>query len=140
LKELFGLKIEKISIPMINGISVIMPTYNQASFIRRAIASVENQTFTNWELIIINDGCTDETDVFISDFLNNPRIKYLKNDTNMGMGYSLNRGISEAVFDYIAYLPSDDDTLMSKEEYFAMINIHLKPPFSWQTSYKSLRV
>ena len=49
--------------------SVIMPTYNQASFIRRAILSLYKQTYSNWELIIINDGCTDETEIFISDFL-----------------------------------------------------------------------
>jgi glycosyltransferase involved in cell wall biosynthesis len=41
--------------------SVIMPTYNQSAFIRRAILSLQKQTYTNWELIVINDGCTDKT-------------------------------------------------------------------------------
>lgn len=48
--------------------SVIMPTYNQASFIRRAILSLQQQTYSYWELIIINDGCTDEVETFIFDF------------------------------------------------------------------------
>lgn len=58
---------------MINGFSVIMPTFNQASFIRRAIFSLERQTYPNWELIIVNDGCTDETEKFISDYLKHPK-------------------------------------------------------------------
>jgi glycosyltransferase involved in cell wall biosynthesis len=52
-----------------DGISVLMPVYNQASFIRRAIQSLISQTYTDWELIIINDGSTDETELFIADFL-----------------------------------------------------------------------
>lgn len=93
---------------MKNGFSVMMPTYNQASFIRRAILSLQKQTFTNWELIIINDGCTDETEFFISDFLTDSRVKCIKNKNNQGLGYSINRGIDAAEYEYIAYLPSDD--------------------------------
>ncbi len=88
--------------------SVLMPTYNQASFIRRAILSLFKQTYPNWELIIINDGCTDETEMFISDFLEDKRITYIKNESNQGLGYALNRGLEVAKYDYIAYLPSDD--------------------------------
>lgn len=88
--------------------SVLMPTFNQCAFIRRAISSLLQQTYPYWELIIINDGCTDATKDFIADYLNEPRIKYLENDINRGLGYSLNRGIDTASYDYIAYLPSDD--------------------------------
>lgn len=59
---------------MVKGFTVIMPTYNQAAFIRRAILSLQRQTYSNWELIIVNDGCTDETEKFISDFLKDPKI------------------------------------------------------------------
>jgi glycosyltransferase involved in cell wall biosynthesis len=90
------------------GFSVIMPTYNQASFIRRAISSLKRQTYTQWELIIINDGCTDRTEDFISDIISDPQVTYLKNETNQGFGYALNQGLNTAKYDYIAYLPSDD--------------------------------
>ena len=50
---------------MVDGISVIMPTYNQAAFIRRAIFSLLQQTYLHWELVIVNDGSVDDTDVSI---------------------------------------------------------------------------
>ena len=88
--------------------SVIMPTYNHSAFIRRAILSLYKQTYSNWELIIINDGCTDETEMFISDFLDDERIVYIKNENNRGLGHALNQGIRAAKYNLIAYLPSDD--------------------------------
>lgn len=90
------------------SISVIMPTYNQAYFIRRAIISLKQQTYPNWELIIINDGSTDCTDSMIQDFLKEPNFIYIKNKHNQGLGYALNQGLRKAHFEYIAYLPSDD--------------------------------
>ncbi|NDV57151.1 glycosyltransferase family A protein [Bacteroides sp. 519] len=90
------------------GFSVIMPTYNQVTYIRRAIMSLLQQTFKGWELIIINDGCTDDTEEYIQDFLSNQQIIYLKNSRNEGLGYTLNRGLEKAKYNYIAYLPSDD--------------------------------
>ena len=85
-----------------------MPTYNQARFIRNAIYSLLNQTYTQWELIIINDACKDDTEEFISDYLHNPAIKYIKNEINQGLGYSINQGLDIASYSHIAYLPSDD--------------------------------
>lgn len=90
------------------GISVIMPTYNQACFIRNAIRSLLIQTYTKWELIIVNDGSTDNTLSFIEDYLKDSRIIYRQNTHNMGIGYSINVALSMAKYDYIAYLPSDD--------------------------------
>ena len=90
------------------GFSVIMPTYNQCGFIRRAIGSLFKQTFKEWELIIVNDGSTDKTELFLEDYLSCTNIKYLKNDCNVGLGGALNRGLANAAFDRIAYLPSDD--------------------------------
>lgn len=85
-----------------------MPTYNQAGFIRRAILSLFNQSFRDWELIIINDGCDDETERFIADYLRHPQITYIRNPTNMGLGYAINQGLNTAKYGYISYLPSDD--------------------------------
>lgn len=93
---------------MEEGISVIMPTFNQARFIRRAISSLLAQNFEKWELIIINDGCTDETELFISDYLEHPRITYIRNRGNTGLGHAINQGLDMARYGYIAYLPSDD--------------------------------
>ena len=91
-----------------NGFTVIMPTYNQCGFIRRSIVSLMNQTYKEWELIIINDGCTDETEVYLSEYLTHPKIRYIKNDSNMGLGFALNLGLMYAKYEWIAYLPSDD--------------------------------
>jgi glycosyltransferase involved in cell wall biosynthesis len=90
------------------GFSVIMPTYNQAAFIRRAVLSLKKQTYTQWELIIINDGSDDNTDEIIEDIIRESRVKYIKNPINQGLGYAINRGLDIAEYDYIAYLPSDD--------------------------------
>jgi len=91
-----------------NGFSVIMPTYNQSSYIRRAIQSLFSQSYRQWELIIINDGCTDNTEIYLQDYLSDNRIKYLKNEKNKGLGYALNQGLDAAKYKYITYLPSDD--------------------------------
>ncbi len=88
--------------------SVIMPTYNQKGFIRNAIRSLFAQTYKQWELIIVDDGCTDGTKEFICDYLTDPRVTYLRNDKNEGIGYAINRALDVARYDYIAYLPSDD--------------------------------
>lgn len=93
---------------MKTGISVIMPTFNQSGFIRRAIGSLLEQTCKDWELVIINDGCTDKTESVIADYLEHPKIVYKKNKKNRGLGFSINRGLEIAKYSYIAYLPSDD--------------------------------
>lgn len=88
--------------------SVIMPTYNQSGFIRNAIRSLMAQTFTNWELIIVNDGSTDQTEAFINDYLQDDRIRYVRNETNQGLGAAVNQALKMSRYEYIAYLPSDD--------------------------------
>ena len=90
------------------GVTVVMPTYNQASFISTAIYSLLNQTHSNWELVIINDGSTDDTEEVLNYFIEDKRIRYLKNKENLGLGACLNIGIANALFQYITYLPSDD--------------------------------
>ena len=90
------------------GFSVIMPTYNQKGFIRNSIRSLFSQTYEQWELIIVDDGCTDGTKDFIDDYLQDSRITYLRNEKNRGIGCAINRALDIAKFDYIAYLPSDD--------------------------------
>lgn len=102
-------------------VSIIMPSYNTGKFIAESIASVAAQTYTDWELIIVDDASTDNTDEVIAalkkerhceepqgDAAILGRICYLKNDRNRGAAYSRNRALCEARGKYIAFLDSDD--------------------------------
>lgn len=83
------------------GFSIIMPTYNQAAFIRRAIASLQRQTYSEWELIIVNDGSTDDTELYISDYLQSLKIIYIRNEENTGLGHAVNQALEQANYEYI---------------------------------------
>lgn len=61
-----------------NLVSIIMPSYNTAQYIEKTIKSVLDQTYTNWELIIVDDCSTDNTDEVVKNYLTDKRIKYLK--------------------------------------------------------------
>jgi len=89
-------------------VSVLMPTYKQAHFIARAIESVLAQEFSDWELIIIDDGSPDGTQQHGGPFLTDARIRYRKLSENVGLGAALNVALDEAQGEMIAYLPSDD--------------------------------
>jgi glycosyltransferase involved in cell wall biosynthesis len=89
------------------GVSVIMPVYNTSKYLGDAIQSILQQTFTNFEFIIINDGSSDDSERIILSF-NDPRIRYLKNDENKGLVYTLNRGIDHAKAEWIARMDGDD--------------------------------
>ena len=88
-------------------VSIIMPTYNHASFLSKALKSVVDQTYKNWEVIIIDNHSTDETDKVINKF-NDPRIKYLKIINNGVLVKSRNLDINAAKGEWIAFLDSDD--------------------------------
>ncbi|MBQ6218262.1 MAG: glycosyltransferase [Methanosphaera sp.] len=89
-------------------VSVIMPVYNRSDLVSNAIKSVLNQSYDNFELIIIDDGSTDDTINQINKF-KDKRIKLLKNEENRGVSYSRNRGLKESKGRYITYLDSDND-------------------------------
>ena len=88
-------------------ISVIMPVYNGEKYLSEAIESILNQTYRNFEFLIINDGSTDTSEEIICSYTD-PRIFYLKNDKNRGLVYTLNYGISVARGEYIARMDADD--------------------------------
>lgn len=96
-------------------VSVIMPTYNNAQYIEKAIESVLIQN-VQLELIIINDCSTDSTENIIQKYLKLPNIKYIRNSINLGVAKSRNIGVSIAKGRYIAYLDSDDFWLPTKLE------------------------
>lgn len=90
-------------------ISVIMPAYNSESYISDSIRSVLNQTWTEWELIIIDDGSTDRTAEIVRGYMEQSgKIKYVKNENNIGVARSRNKGIRLARGGWIAFLDSDD--------------------------------
>ena len=89
-------------------ITVITPTYNRGEMVQTTIKSVINQTFENWELIVIDDGSTDNTEAAVQQFLNDSRISYYKKP-NTGQADSLNLGTRYASGDYITFLDSDDE-------------------------------
>lgn len=91
-------------------ISVLMPTYNGERFLRPAIESILNQTFPNLELIIIDDGSTDNTPHILSEF-KDTRLTVLTNQQNFGIAVATNRGLAAARGEYIALQDHDDISL-----------------------------
>ncbi len=89
-------------------VSVITPTYNKGYLLWKAIQSMQRQSYPNWEMIIVDDGSTDDTKKVVAEFQRDPRIKYIKNEKNGGQSFSRNVGLKNAQGDFIAYLDNDD--------------------------------
>ncbi len=96
-------------------VSVVMAVYNGETYLREAIDSILNQTFTNFECIIINDGSTDKSLSIIKSYSDN-RIILINNEGNKGLIYSLNKGIDTAKGEYIARMDADDICLPNRFE------------------------
>ena len=96
-------------------VSIIMPTYNCGRFIGETIRSVLEQTYNYWELIIVDDNSTDNTDAVVSSFADE-RIRYYHNEHNSGAAVTRNRALREAHGRWIAFLDSDDLWLPKKLE------------------------
>lgn len=91
----------------IKYVSVIIPTYNRASRLMAAINSVLNQTYQYFEIIVVDDGSTDETEELINS-LDDTRITYIKLEGNSGPSHARNVGIERSRYKYIAFQDSDD--------------------------------
>lgn len=91
-------------------VSVIIPVYNTAAYLDKAIQSIVSQHYTELEIIIINDGSTDASDKIISQY-KDPRIRYVQNEGNKGLVYTLNRGLALATGEWIARMDGDDISL-----------------------------
>ena len=89
-------------------VTVVMPTFKQEPFVRRALESLLAQTLTDWELVIVDDGSPDGTGEAVAPYLNDTRVRYHRLDRNHGLGRALNVGLDLARADLVAYLPSDD--------------------------------
>ena len=88
-------------------VSIIIPTYNRAEVLAASIQSVLQQTYTDFELLIVDDGSSDNTDIVVESIIDN-RIRYLKMPENKGASTARNEGIRQANYDYIAFQDSDD--------------------------------
>ena len=90
-------------------VSVLMSVWNGERYLRQAIESILNQTFRDFEFLIVNDGSTDGSrDIILS---NDNRIRLLDNEANLGLTTSLNRGLELATGEYIARQDADDISL-----------------------------
>lgn len=87
--------------------SLIIPAYNVEKYIKKCLDSVLNQTYNNYEIIIINDGSTDNTSKILESYKSNKKIKII-NQENKGLSSARNMGVSNAKGDYILFIDSDD--------------------------------
>ncbi len=107
-------------------VSVILPTYNRCGFIGKAIESVIAQTYTAWELIIVDDGSTDQTENVVKIYAGrDSRIRYIK-QKNAGCASARNRALAEAKGQYITFL--DDDDLFRPDKLSVQIEFLEKNP------------
>lgn len=95
------------------SVSIVMPAYNAQRYIKIAINSVLEQTFKDWELLVVDDSSTDDTGKYVLEYADD-RIRYLKNPGNLGVVQTRNRAIDAARGKYIAFLDSDDIWLPHK--------------------------
>ena len=89
-------------------ISIIMPTYNCGKFIGRTIDSVINQTYSNWELIVVDDCSKDDTEKVLNKYKKDKRINYIKLEKNSGAAVARTESMKRAKGNYMAFLDSDD--------------------------------
>lgn len=106
-------------------VSIILATYNRGHLLDRSIKSVLNQTYQDYELIIVDDGSTDDTEKLVQNF-NSEKIKYIKHKKNKGNPTARNTGIRLAEGDYIAFQDDDDEWMPEKLE--RQINAYINEP------------
>lgn len=92
-------------------VSVIIPVYNGEDLILEALMSVKAQTYSNWEIIVVEDASKDRTEKIVQEFANSAidhQVKYIRHETNQGLSITRNTGINQAQGEYIALLDHDD--------------------------------
>lgn len=104
-------------------ISIVIPVYNKEDYIIRCMESLEQQTFQDYEVILVDDGSTDSSAKVIKGYLADPRIHYIYQE-NAGVSAARNRGLNSAVGDWIAFVDPDD---YLKPEYLEKLLAHITP-------------
>lgn len=107
--------IDMIDVKTQPKVSVIIPVYNAEQFLRESIESILNQTFTNFELIIIDDASTDSSFEIIQSY-SDSRIRVFRNEINLGSAATMNKGIKESAGEYVARMDADDISLPHRLE------------------------
>lgn len=109
-------------------VSVLLCVYNGENYLRDALDSILDQTFTNYEFIVVNDGSTDSTDEILQEYASNDmRIRLVNNETNLGLTPSLNRGLAIARGEFIARQDADDISYpLRLERQVSWMNAHPK--------------
>ena len=120
-----------------NLVSIITPVYNAERFIQPTINSVQNQTYSNWELLLIDDCSTDMSKEIIESCVQfDSRIKYFRLENNMGAAYTRNFGIKNAKGRYIAFIDSDDLWETNKLD----LQLEFMKKFSYPFTFTSYRL
>lgn len=117
-----------------NLVSIIMPAYNAEKYILNSISSIIQQTYQNWELIIVDDCSTDKTAIVIMN-VGDQRIRLLKNEKNRGAAISRNKALKAAKGKWIAFLDSDD--IWHPEKLERQLNFMIKNGYAFTfTDYR----
>lgn len=106
---------KKLTMSQIKKVTVLMPVYNAEEYLKESIDSILGQSYKDFEFLIINDGSTDSSEQIILSY-EDDRIKYIKNDENIGLIKTLNKGIKLAKTDYIARMDADDISNLTRIE------------------------
>ena len=115
-------------------VSIITPTFNSEKFIEKTIQSVQNQTYINWEMILVDDCSCDKTVLIITNFAAfDSRIQFFQLEKNSGTGVARNYALAKAKGNYIAFLDSDD--LWKSEKLEKQINFLLKNKLPFTFSF-----
>lgn len=120
--------------------SIITPTYRRGDFLTRAVESVIHQTYTDWEMIIVNDSPDDLGYASFEKSISDPRMIYLKNEQNMGVNYSRNFALSKISSNSDCVIFLDDDDWLAKDtlENFVEI-IRERPDENWLVTNRALK-
>lgn len=112
--------------------SIIIPTFNRSHLIRRAVESVLNQSYKNWELIIVDDGSSDNTSEIVTPFLKDERIRFIEKE-NTGAAHSRNVGVEFSSGEWLSFLDSDDTWESNKLE----VNVNYLKAYPSRTCFYS---
>ena len=99
---------EKFTFKVKKKISIILPNFNSQKYIKKTILSILNQSFKNWELIIVDDCSNQQTKNILKDYKNNKKIKIFYLKKNRGAAYCRNFAVKNAKSEYLAFIDSDD--------------------------------